>query len=153
MVSSQTIELDEKTESLCRWGAARSGAVVILPGLGTAALIVNEIYMIMRIGTVYGEEIDMSAIKGFLMAVGATFAGKTFTTLIPFPPIQIPLAVSITYAVGKAAQQWIKDGMPSDMSKYKTEAERAQKYAKEHMDDIKNDDRKDQPLGDETKEL
>ena len=153
MVSSHALEIDEKAEVLCRWGAARAGAVVVLPGLGTAALIVNEIYMIMRMGTVYGEEIDTSAIKGFLLSLGATFAGQTLATLVPFAPVQIPLAVSVTYAAGKAAQQWIKDGMPSDMSRYKAEAERAKKYAKKNMNDLKNDDRKDQPLGDETKEI
>jgi len=144
---------DEKAESLCRWGAARAGAVVVLPGLGVVALIVNEIYMIMRMGTVYGEQIDASAIKGFLLALGGTFAGQTLGMLIPFPPVQIPIAVTVTYAVGKAAQSWIKDGMPKDCSKYKAEAEKAKNYAKEHLEEIKLDARKDQPLGDESKKF
>lgn len=146
-------EMDEKAESLIRWGAARAGAIVVLPALGVVALMVNEIYMIMRMGTVYGEKVDASAIKSFLMALGGTFAGQSLRTLIPFPPMQIPIAISVTYAIGKAAQAWLKDGMPKDCSKYKAEAEKAKKYAKEHMDELKSDERKDMPLGDESEQF
>jgi len=146
-------ELDKKAESIIRWGAARGGVVVVVPAIGVAALFVNEIYMIMRMGTVYGEDLSASGIKGFLLSLGGAFAGQSLSAMIPFPPMQIPIAVSVTYGVGKAAQAWIKDGMPADTSKYKEEAKRAQKYAKEHVDEIKNDQRKDTPLGEESKEF
>lgn len=45
---------DEQAAKLIQWGAARAGVIVLTPFLGTAALIANEVYMITRIGDIYG---------------------------------------------------------------------------------------------------
>ena len=48
---------DKQADELIRWGAARAGVIVLTPVLGTASLIANEVYMISRIGSIYGETV------------------------------------------------------------------------------------------------
>ena len=104
---------------MIRWGAGRAGVIVAAPLLGTVALIANEVYMISKIGKVYGVELNQTAVLSFLGSMGATVVGSTLATLIPIAAMQIPIGVSVTYGVGKAAQRWIKDGMPDDTRPYK----------------------------------
>ena len=144
---------DNKAENLCRWAAARAGVIVVAPGIGTMALVANEIYMIMRIGKVYGINITRSAAMGFLASLGATFAGQTLATLVPFPPMQIAVGVSVTYAVGKAAQAWIVAGMPSDLESIREVFTQARKKAKAQWKNFTSHPDKEVPLGDETAEL
>jgi len=144
---------DNKAENLCRWAAARAGVIVVAPGIGTMALVANEIYMIMRIGKVYGLNITRSAAMGFLASLGATFAGQTLATLVPFPPMQIAVGVSVTYAVGKAAQAWIVAGMPSDLESIRDVFQQARKKAKAQWKNFTSHPDKEVPLGDETAEL
>lgn len=89
------------------------------PLLGTAALVANEVYMISKIGTVYGVELNQKAVLSFIGSLGATVVGSTLATLIPISFMQIPIGVSVTYGIGKAAQRWIKDGMPDDTKPYR----------------------------------
>ena len=118
-IANRTAELDSKAENLCRWAAARAGAIVVLPGIGTMALMANEVYMIVRLGRLYDVNVSKSAAMGFLSSLGAAVAGQTLATLVPFPPMQLAVGVSVTYAVGKAAQAWIKAGCPSDVAQFK----------------------------------
>ena len=77
-------------------------------------------------------------------------------TLIPFPPLQIPIGMGVTYAVGKAANAWIKDDMPdlSDFAdKYKDIFQKAKDDAKSMVDIFKKEPNKDKPLGDENKDF
>lgn len=143
----------EKAETLCRWAAARGGVIVVAPLLGTGALIANEIYLVTRIAKVYNVKLSEGAIAGFLGAIGASVAGNLLTTLIPLSVIQIPVAVGLTYAVGKVAQAWIEDGMPKDMSKYKPMLEDLMEQAKAQAKDFAADPLKNIPLGDEKKEM
>ena len=145
--------MNNKAENLCRWAAARAGVIVVAPGIGTMALVANEIYMIMRIGKVYEINITRSAAMGFLASLGATFAGQTLATLVPFPPMQIAVGVSVTYAVGKAAQAWIVAGMPSDIESIREVFQQARKKAKAQWKNFTSHPDKEVPLGDETAEL
>lgn len=83
------------------------------------ALMANEVYMIVRLGRLYDVNVSKSAAMGFLSSLRAAFAGQTLATLLPFPPMQLAVGVSVTYAVGKAAQAWIKAGCPSEMAEFK----------------------------------
>lgn len=109
---------DQDVESLIRWGAARAGVIVAAPLIGTGALIANEIYMISRIAGIYRVRLADKAILAFIGSLGGTAAGSLAATLIPIAVMQIPIGISVTYGVGKAAQKWIKDGMPDDVSPY-----------------------------------
>ena len=91
---------DETADSLIRWGAGRAGVIVAAPLLGTVALIANEVYMISKIGKVYGVELNQTAVLSFLGSMGATVVGSTLATLIPIAAMQIPIGVSVTYGVG-----------------------------------------------------
>ena len=140
---------DDKAENLCRWGAARAGAIVALPGIGTMALMANEVYMIIRLGQLYDVKVSKSAAVGFLSSLGAAFAGQTLATLLPFPPMQLAVGVSVTYAVGKAAQAWIKAGCPSDVAEFKNIFQRVKSDAEDKWRDFMSHPQKDVPLGDE----
>lgn len=142
---------EEEAESLCRWAAARAGVIVVAPLLGTMSLIANEIYLIIKLGKVYGEEISEQAAVSVLGSLGAYFVGSTLTTLIPFAPLQIPVAVGTTYALGRVVTEWLKAGKPKDMSAFKTVYEDALASAKKNINLFKNNPKKDEPLGDEKK--
>ncbi len=142
---------DEEAEALCRWGAARAGVIVVAPLVGTMSLIANEIYMIMKLGDVYEQKMSEQAAVSLLGSMGAYFVGSTLTTLIPFPPLQIPVAVGTTYALGRVVTEWLKAGKPKDLTPFKTVYDDAMASAKKHIDLFKNDPKKDEPLGDESK--
>ncbi len=142
---------DEEAEDLCRWGAARAGVIVVAPFVGTMSLIANEIYMIMKLGEVFEQKITEKAAVSVLGSLGAYFVGSTLTTLIPFPPLQIPVAVGTTYALGRVVTEWLKAGKPSDFSAFKTVYDDAMASAKKNIDLFKNNPKKDEPLGDESK--
>ncbi|HIU63911.1 MAG TPA: hypothetical protein IAB06_02545 [Candidatus Avacidaminococcus intestinavium] len=143
----------EEAESLCRWAAARAGVIVVAPLLGTVAMVANQIYMIIKIGKVYEEEITESMAVSLLGSLGTVFVGQTMATLIPFAPLQIPIAVGTTYGLGKVVNEWLKSGKPEDMSAFKTVYDNAVLEAKKNIDLFKNNPDKDKPLGDETKKF
>ena len=145
--------LDEKAEELCRWAAARAGVIVVVPLLGTVALCANEVYLVIRIGKLYGKTISESAAAGFLTSLGAAFAGQTLATLIPFPPTQIAIGVAVTYAVGEVAQEWVKGGMSENLDQLDQVWDKAKNYAEEMLDELKSHTGKDRPLGDESRKF
>ena len=140
---------DEEAESLCRWAAARAGVIVVVPGLGTMSLCANDIYLIMKLGRVFEENITEKAAAGIMGSLGAYFVGSTLATLIPFPPMQIPIAVGTTYGLGRVVTEWLKAGKPADLSPFKKVYDDAVKTAKANLDIFKNNPKKDEPLGDE----
>ena len=149
-------EIDREVESLCRWAAGRAGVIVVAPVVGQIALAANEVYLIKRIANLYGKNFDEAASCAFISALGGTFVGQSWATLSPFPPLQIPIGMGVTYAVGKAANAWIKDDMPdlSDFAdKYKDIFQKAKDDAKSMVDIFKKEPNKDKPLGDENKDF
>lgn len=140
---------EDEAEALCRWAAARAGVIVVAPLLGTMSLIANEIYMIIKLGKVYGEEISEQAAVSILGSLGAYFVGSTLTTLIPFAPLQIPVAVGTTYGLGRVVTEWLKAGKPQDMTPFKKVYDDAVKLAKDNISIFKDDPKRNEPLGDE----
>lgn len=143
------MEQDKKAEDVCRWAAARAGVIVVAPGIGTMALVANEIYMIIRLGKIYGVEISKSGAFGFLASLGATFTGQTLATLLPIPPMQLAVGVSVTYAVGKTAQAWIKAGCPRDIESFKEIFRTAKTKTTATWRSFLSHPQKEDPLGDE----
>ncbi len=144
-------DLEWEAEKICRWGAARAGVIVVAPLVGTMALMANEVYMIIRLGELRGVKLDESAVMGLLGSLGATFVGQTLTTLIPFAPVQIPVGISVTYAVGRVANAWLKAGRPEDIASFRELYEQARREGMEHLDDFQQMHCKDEPLGDESR--
>ena len=149
----EDIDTEWEAEKLCRWGAARASVLVVAPVLGTMALIANEVYMITRLADLRGVKISEGTALGLLGSLGATFIGQSVFTLLPIAAIQIPLAVSITYGVGKAANAWLKAGRPEDVASFREVFEKARKEGAENADTFSNMDCKDEPLGDESKKF
>ncbi len=151
-IESSTADLDVKAETLCRWAAARAGVIVIAPLLGTMALMANEVYLVSRIAKVYDKKLSDAAIGGFLGAIGGAVAGNLLATLIPISIVQVPIAVGITYAVGKVSQAWIKDDMPKDMTPYVAMLQEWKEKATAEAKVLAENPLKNVPLGDESKE-
>ena len=76
---------------------------------------------------------------------------STLATLIPFAPVQIPVGMSVTYAVGKVANAWLEAGCPEDLSAFKTTYEEARIEGIKMLGELKNMACKDKPLGDESR--
>ena len=148
-----TEDRDLKVETLCRWAAARAGAIVIAPLVGTVALMANEVYLVSRIARIYDVKLTERAVLAFLGAMGSQMAGNLLTTLIPFSVIQVPVAVGLTYSLGRVTQRWLRDGMPSDMTPYIEMFGEWKEKAKEQVEKLKDNPLKNVPLGDETKDF
>lgn len=149
-MEQSTEDKDVKVEMLCRWAAARACAIVIAPLVGTVALMANEVYLVSRIARVYDVKLSERALIAFLGAVGSRVAGSLLTTIIPFSAIQVPVAVGITYSLGRVTQRWLKDGMPTDMGPYIDMMGEWKDKAREQVDKLKENPLKNVPLGDET---
>lgn len=147
----EDIDTEWEAEKICRWGAARSSVLVVTPLLGTMALIANEVYMISRLADLRGIKLSEGAALGLLASLGATFVGQSVFTLLPIPVIQIPLAISITYGVGRAANAWLKAGRPEDIAAFREVYEKARKEGAENADTFSNMDCREEPLGDESR--
>ena len=145
------IDVEKEAEKICRWAAARAGVIVVAPLVGTMTLMANEVYMITRLAELRGIKLSESAVLGLLGSLGATFVGQTLVTLIPFAPIQIPVGISVTYAVGKVANAWLKAGRPEDIAAFKEVFDEARSEGMKHFKEFGNMDCKDKPLGDENK--
>ena len=149
--SANVEQVDRDAVELCKWAAARAGVIVVVPFVGSVALIANEVYMISRISQLHGKELSEGTILGFLGGFLGTVAGQTLTTLIPFAPVQIPVGMGVTYALGIAAHEWIKAGCPNDLSAFEKVYNRAKREAKDLVPLLKKHPQKDVPLGDENK--
>lgn len=151
-IENSTESLDAKAETLCRWAAGRAGVIVLTPVLGTISLMANEVYLVNRIAKLYNVKLSDSAICSFIGAFGGKIAGSLLATIIPFGVVQMPIAVGVTYAVGKVAHVWIKDGMPADMTPYIEMFKMWTEKAKEEAKILAQNPLKDIPLGDEKKD-
>lgn len=145
--------LDKEAEEICRWAAARAGVIVIVPVIGSISLMANEVYLLMRLAKVYNVKLSESAMFSFVGGIAGTVIGQTMATMIPFPPLQVPIAVSVTYAIGKVGGMWIKDGMPQDLSHYIESFEEIKKLAKGKVNEFLENPLKNTPLGDESKKF
>lgn len=143
--------IEWEAEKICRWAAARAGVIVVAPLVGTMALMANEVYMITRLAELRGIKLSESAVLGLLGSLGATFVGQTLVTLIPFAPVQIPVGISVTYAVGKVANAWLKAGRPEDVAAFKEVFDEAKDEGMRRFQEFRDMDCKNQPLGDESK--
>ena len=146
-------DIARESERIIRWGAARASVIVMTPFLGSLALMANEVYMITRLCDLRGVELETGAIAGLIGSLGASFVGQTVFTFTPFPPLQVPMAVGITYAVGKAANAWLDAGRPDDLSQFKEMYEQARKEGMERFREFTKDKNKNLPLGDERKKV
>lgn len=149
-IDNSTDDADVKVETLCRWAAARAGAIVMAPLLGTVALMANEVYLVSRIARIYHVNLTERALIAFLGAVGSRMVGTLLTTLIPLSVIQVPVAIGVTYSLGRVTQRWMKDGMPSDMTPYVAMMSEWKDKAREQVDHLRENPLKNVPLGDET---
>lgn len=154
-VEAEIAARDAEIESICRWAAARAGVLVMAPKLSTTALIANDAYMVSKIAQVYGHSLSAGAIIGFLGGLGGSLVSALLTSVFPNPKVKIPLAVCLTYAVGKAAKFWVESGMPmpGDFSEYRERMLAIFDHVKTTVTTLINNPMRSKPLGDEGKDF
>ncbi len=147
------VDIEKEVDRIIKWGAARAGVIVITPLLGSVALMANEVYMITRLADARGIELENGAIAGLIGSLGASFVGQMFFTIIPFPPLQVPVGIGITYALGRTADAWLKAGHPADVAQFKEIYDQAKKEGMAKFKEFTQNKDKDTPLGDEKKKF
>ncbi|KAF1680761.1 hypothetical protein [Veillonella sp. R32] len=154
-VEAELANRDAEIETICRWAAARAGVLVMAPKLSTTALIANDAYMVSRIAAVYGHTATAGAIIGFLGGLGGSLVSALLTSVFPNPKVKIPLAICLTYAVGKCAKLWVESGMPmpGDFSEYRERLVEIIDYNKTTIKALMDSPMKNKPLGDEDKDF
>ena len=123
---------DSEADSYIRWGAGRSFAIALpcaLPLSDMIPLSINEAYMIMRIGSVYGETAGKNIIAMLSGIAAGSFAGKFIATLMP-PGLKSVVAASVTYGLGKAAKAYFRSGKKLSVDQLRDEFKRAKKEGK-----------------------
>lgn len=122
-------KIDEDAEGYINWGAARSFGIAVatfLPLSDMIPLSINEAYMIMRIGSVYGESVGKNTISSLAGIATGSIVGKFFATLMP-PGLKSIVAASVTYGLGKAAKAYFRSGKKLSEKELKKEFEKGKK--------------------------
>ncbi len=101
------------------WGAGRAAALALAPRFSTVALLGNAAYMVTRLAQVHEVDLKTGAITGFVAGLATAVTTAAVSLLVPIQAVRVPVAVGLTFAIGKAANMWIEDGMPADISRYK----------------------------------
>ncbi|WP_308521579.1 hypothetical protein [uncultured Veillonella sp.] len=114
---------DYQVEQFIFWGAGRAAALALSSKFSSVALCANATYMVTRIAHLYDVELQAGAVVGLVgglsTAVGTAVGTAAVSLLIPIKAVRVPVAIGLTYAIGKIANIWIQDGMPSDIERYK----------------------------------
>ena len=130
----------EEADSCINWAAGRAAAIALIPipFADVVPLIANESYMIHQLAELYGMPADDAVVTMILGCTGGSIAGKFAATLLPF--LKIPIAASVTYAVGKVAQAYFETGMKLDESELREMFQKEERKARK---------REWSPVGDE----
>lgn len=110
---------DEQANALINWAAGRAAAIALvpLPLADVGPLMANELYMIYKLGAVYGYAVNKTVLTMLAGVTGGSIAGKLAASFLPF--LKVPIAAGITYGVGKAAKAYFESGMTMDVKELK----------------------------------
>ena len=119
--------MESEADSLIRWGAGRAAAIaaIPIPLADIGPLIMNEGYMIYKLGALYGYSVGENVLAMLGGVTGGSLAGKVLASFLP--GIKIAIAPAVTYAVGKVAQEYFKSKMTMSESELKQRFEKAKK--------------------------
>ena len=140
MVSRWKDEAGKEADEFIYWGTGRAAAIaaVPIPLADVGPLMLNEAYMIYRIGAAYGYAVDKNILAMLVGVAGASLTGKLAATWLPF--LKIPIAAGITFGVGKAAKAYFESGMELSADELKKKfAEGRSEAKKTHWEDRKID--------------
>lgn len=110
---------DYQVEQFIFWGAGRAAALALSSKFSSVALCANATYMVTRIAHLYDVELQAGAVVGLVGGLSTAVGTAAVSLLIPIKAVRVPVAIGLTYAIGKIAHIWIQDGMPSDIERYK----------------------------------
>ena len=149
---AQATNVQEEVETICRWAAARAAGIAALPSFTYAGLLANDVYMVSRIAQAYGVCPAKEGVTSFLVGLGGSAVAALVCTIVPTVILRVPVAVAITYGVGKIAAQWIEEGMPAcpNFENYRQRLVEIYEHNKETVITLANTPLRDKPLGNET---
>jgi len=122
--------IDGEADAIIRWGAGRAAAIAVLPVplADVAPLVVNEAYMIYKLGALYGYSVTKSILSMLGGVAGGSLCGKLIASF--FPGLKIAIAAGVTFGVGKAAKSFFRSGMQLSMEELKEQYKKGEKEAK-----------------------
>jgi len=112
------------------------GAVVIIPGADMPAMTLNQVRMVLKIASAYGEDLSLDRALEILSIVGA---GLVFRTLarqaLDFVPgfgwaVKGAVGFSGTVALGSAAIEYFEAGAPLTPARFKKLADTVDRFRK-----------------------
>ena len=123
-------KIENEADSIIRWGAGRAAAIAIapIPLADVGPLMINETYMIYRLGSLYGFGVGKNILSILTGVAGASLAGKILASFLP--GLKIPIAAGVTYGVGKATKAYFKSGMKLSQKELEDVVKKAKKEAK-----------------------
>jgi len=112
--------LAEEAHSFVNYATARSVMISgsFIPFSETIPLTLNQYYMIIKIGGVYGETVGYNQFKSILGSLGSMVIGGQLASTF-FPGWKMAVAGSVTYALGRVMTEWISSGMSMPIEKLK----------------------------------
>ena len=99
------------------------GAVVILPGADMPAMTANQVRMVLKIATAYGEQLGLDRALEILSVVGTAFVFRALARqALDFVPgfgwaLKGAFGFSATVALGEAAVAYFEAGAPLQVSR------------------------------------
>ena len=126
-------KLSDESDSFIHWATGRAATIAIIPIplADVAPLIANELYMIYKIGNLYGYAVTSQVLTMIAGVAGGSFGGKLLASFLP--GLKIPIAAGITYGVGKAAKAYFSSGMQLDEKALKEKYKQAEKESKKQI--------------------
>ena len=118
-LTSGSLDTNYQVEQLIFWGMGRAAVAALAPKFGTVALCANAGHMVAKMARIHDVDLRQSAVLGLVGGLTSTLATALISLLIPSKIVRVPVAVGVTYAIGKVANVWIEDGCPSDIDRYK----------------------------------
>ena len=123
-------KLSKEADSFIHWATGRAAAIALvpIPLADVAPLVANEIYMIYKLGNIYGFAVGDQIITMLTGIAGGSFAGKLLASFLP--GLKIPIAAGITYGVGMATKAYFASGMKLNEKELKEKFKQAEKESK-----------------------
>lgn len=109
IIADSKRQCSEEADHFINWAASRAAAATIGLGqvVGAPIMMANEIYMIHKIGSVYGYSVDRKIVTKILSVGGTSSFGKRLISFLQ----GTTGVVATTYGIGKAAKAYFESGM------------------------------------------
>jgi uncharacterized protein (DUF697 family)/predicted GTPase len=130
MANNWQKKMNDEADSLIRWTAGKAAflATSPVPVAEVYLLLMNETYMVYRMGGIYGYAATEATASMLREIAGGSIKKKVFVSF--FQGFKIVISARIAYGVGKAAKAYFASNMKINSSELKEEFKKGEKEAK-----------------------